>query len=193
MPIGAQGRWWNRNIPTKPFGIILGLFGLFFMAWLGYLYFGPALSTCVWSVAHRSTVTSQGLTFRVPWMWRQEERPAGLREISLVRARWGEPSSSEHIYITKDISPSRPPQKMMESLKTLASEIGQTDFRGAPFPLDPETALRYSCVAPHFDKLPDWQVSCTSNDHLWWVDFRARSSDVDDFVVILRRLASAQK
>jgi hypothetical protein len=190
MLIGVEGRWWNRNLPIKPIGIILGLL---LMAGSAYLYFEPVLRTCVWTVTHRSTVAYQGLSFRVPWMWRQEETPAGQREIRLVRARWGEPVSFESIVIRRAASPSGPPQTVTKRLETLAFKLGQTDFRGAPLPLDPETALRYSCITPHFDKLREWQVSCISTDDLWSVNLYGPISDIDGFAVVLRHLASAQK
>jgi hypothetical protein len=190
MLIGTKDRWWNRNLPMKPIGIILGLFLI--AGWV-YVYFEPVLETCVWAVTHRSTATYQGISVRVPWMWSQEETPAGEREIRLVRARWGKPFSLDSITITKAASPPRPERTLLENLKTLATKLGQTDFRGTPVPLDPETALRYSCVAPHFDKLREWQISCNSKDNLWSVNLIGPISDVDDFVVVLRHLASAQK
>jgi hypothetical protein len=188
MLIGAEDRWWNRKLPIKPIGIILGLF---LMAGWGYLYFGDVLRTCMWTLTHRSTAAYQGLSVKVPWMWRREETPAGQREIRLVRARLGESGLLESIVINA-VSP-RPPGTLMERLKTFAYKLGQTDFRGEPLPLAPETASHYSCVAPHFDKLRDWQVSCISNDDLWSVTLYGSISDVDDFLIVLRHLASAQK
>jgi hypothetical protein len=165
--------------------------GFFLMAGWGYLYFEDVLRTCIWTITHRSTATYQGLSVKVPWMWRQEELPAGQREIRLVRARWGERASLGMILINAESS--RLPQTLMERHKTFAFKLGQTDFRDEPLPLDPETALHYSCVSPHFDKLPNWQVSCVSNDNLWSVDLFGTISDVDDFLIVLRHLASAQK
>jgi hypothetical protein len=188
MLIGDKDRWWNRKLPIKPIVIILGL--LLMVGW-GYLYFGDVLRTCMWTITHRSTATYQGLSVKVPWMWRQEETPAGQREIRLVRARWGEPASTEEILINA-VSP-RPPGTLMERLKIFTYKLGETDFRGEPLPLEPETATRYSCVVPHFDQLRDWQVSCISNDDLWSVTFYGTVSDIDDFLVVLRHLAAAQK
>ena len=174
--------------PIKPIGIILALFLM--IGW-GCLYFGDVLSTCMWTITHHSAAAYQGLSVKVPWMWRQEETPAGQREIRLVRARWGEPASTEEILINA-VSP-RPPGTLMERLKIFTYKLGETDFRGKPLPLEPETATRYSCVVPHFDQLRDWQVSCISNDDLWSVTLYGTVSDIDDFLVVLRHLAAAQK
>ena len=175
----------------KCIGILGIILGLFLLGGWCYFYLGPVLRTCLWTGTHRSTATYQGLSFRVPWMWRQEETPLGQREVRLVRARWGEPASFDSIVIMKAAAPLR--VSITERLKTLALKLGQTDFRGVPLSFDPETDLRYSCVAPHIDKLPEWQVSCTSKDDLWSVNLFGPVSDVDDFVVVLRHLASAQK
>jgi hypothetical protein len=94
--------------------------------------------------------------------------------------------------VIEAVSP-RPPGTLMERLKIFTYKLGQTDFRGEPLPLDPETATRYSCVVPHFDQLQDWQVSCISNDDLWSVTLYGTVSDIDDFLVVLRYLAAAQK
>jgi hypothetical protein len=74
-------------------------------------------------------------------------------------------------------------------------ESGQTGYWGEPFPLAPEIASHYSCVTPHFGRLQGWQVSCLSNDNVWLVNFFSFrvAPDVDDFVTVLRHLASAQK
>ena len=105
MQVEAEGRQ-NHNLPIKRIGII---FGLFLQGGWGCLYLEPVLRTCLWTVTHRSTATLQGLSIRVPRMWRQEETPLRLREISLIRARWGDPASVESIVIMKAAAPSKAP------------------------------------------------------------------------------------
>ena len=188
MSGGPEPRWWNRDLPVRPIGILLGTV---LVAGVGYLYLNPILRAWLWTVRHHSTATYRKLSVKVPWMWRQEETPAGQREIRLVRARWGEPASTEEILINA-VSP-RPPGTLMERLKIFTYKLGETDFRGEPLPLEPETATRYSCVVPHFDQLRDWQVSCISNDDLWSVTLYGTVSDIDDFLVVLRHLAAVQK
>jgi hypothetical protein len=192
MPVAAKGRWWNRKIPTKPLAMGFGLVILIVLTGPFYVYFEPALTTCVWSVTHQSTATYQGLKLKVPWMWRQEETPAGQREIHLVRARWAQLGTIEAMVIRNDTSSFSQPQSIEERLRILSSKLGQTTFRGVSFPLDRDTASRYSCIAPHFGKLPDWQVSCLSNDRHWAANLTGPIEDIDDFKAVLRHLALAQ-
>lgn len=193
MLVGASSRWWNRKIPTKPLGIALGLVVLIMLMGPYYFSFEPVLKTCVWAVTHRSTARYQGLKVKVPWMWRQEETPAGWRQINLVRARWAQIGTTELIVVRDYSSPSTQPQSISEILRILGSKLGQATFQGVPFHLDSETAARYSCIAPHFEKLRDWQVSCLSDDRRWRVDLIGPIEDIDDFKAVLRQLGSAQR
>ena len=61
------------------------------VAGVTYLYLEPTLRAWLWAFGHHSTATYQGLSVKVPSMWRQEETPAGQRQLRLVRARLGEP------------------------------------------------------------------------------------------------------
>lgn len=190
--IGDNDRWWNRKLPMKHIGIMIAL--LLAGGW-GFLYLMPPLQTVIWTIAHRSTASYQELSIKVPWMWRQEETPAGQRQIRLVRARWGEPVSLETIVIQKDASASRNTQTVTERFEALASKLGQIDFKDDPLPLTPEIARHYTCIVPHLAKLREWQVSCLSQDNLWSVNLMGPHTDrdVDDLITVLRNLSSAQK
>jgi hypothetical protein len=75
----------------------------------------------------------------------------------------------------------------------LASKLGQDGFHGVPFPLAPEIAGHYSCIAPHFDALRNWQTSCLSNDNLWSIDLFGPVPDPNALEVVLSNFASIQK
>jgi hypothetical protein len=156
----AKVRWWNRTLPVKMIGVLLAIV---VVAGVTYLYLEPTLRAWLWAFGHHSTATYEGLSVKVPWMWRQEETPAGQRELRLVRARLGEPVEFESIVISDGQSTSPGPQTIAERLQVLAEKMGHKDFRGTPMSLDP----RFSCIAPHFDQVRDWQVSCLSIDNHW--------------------------
>jgi hypothetical protein len=75
----------------------------------------------------------------------------------------------------------------------LASKLGQDGFHGVPFSLPPEIAGHYSCLAPHFDALRNWQVSCLSNDSLWSINLFGRIPDPKALETVLSNFASVQK
>jgi hypothetical protein len=182
-----EPRWWNRDLPVKPIGILLATV---LVTGVGYLYIEPTLRALVWTVRHHSTATYQELSVKVPWMWRQEDTPAGRRQLRLVRARLGEAVEFESIVISDGKSTSPGLQTIAERLQNLATKLGQKDFRGTPILLDSETAMRFSCMAPHFDQLRDWQVSCLSSDNLWSANLYGPVPDVDSFKVVLQSMAS---
>jgi hypothetical protein len=183
MPREAEERWWNRDLPVKAIG---GLLAIMVVAGVAYLYLEPTLRACLWAVGHHSTATYQGLSVKVPWMWRQEKTPAGQRQLRLVRARIGEPVEFESIVISDGKSAASPPQALVERLQTVAAKLGHKDFRGTPISLDPETAQRFSCLAPHFDYIRDWQASCLSTDNLWSADLFGPVPDVDSLKFVLQ-------
>lgn len=183
MPRNAEVRWWNRALPVKPIG---GFLAIVVMAGAIYFYFKQILRACFWDVGHHSTATYQGLNVKVPWMWRQEETPAGQRQLRLVRARIGEPVEFESIIISNGESTDLGPQAVAERLKTLAAKLGHKEFQGTPISLDPETARHFSCIAPHFDYIRDWQASCLSTDSLWSADLFGPDPDLDSLRIVLR-------
>ncbi len=158
-----------------------------------YLYFQPVLETCIWTVTHQSTASYNGYSFKVPWMWRQEQTPAGQRQIRLVRTRLGEPVPFESIVISDDTTSMSPRQTISQRLELLASKLGQDGFRGVQFPLAPEIAGHYSCMAPHFEALRNWQVSCLSNDNLWSINLFGPVPDANNLEGVLRNFESIQK
>jgi hypothetical protein len=92
MAEDADIRWWNRPLPMKMIGIVLAPV---VVAGVTYLPLKPTLRACLWAVSHHSTAIYQGLSVKVPLMWRQEDTPAGLKELKFVRARFGEPVEFE--------------------------------------------------------------------------------------------------
>ena len=188
--IGAKDRWWNRKLPVKRIAIISGLL---LVAGCSYLYMQPVLETCFWTVTHRSTATYKEVNLKVPWMWRQEETPAGQRQIRLVRARLGEPVAFESIVISDDTTSLSPRQTITQRLEMLGSKLGQDGFHGVPLQLAPEIARQYSCMEPHFNALRNWQASCLSNDNLWSINLFGPVPDPNDLEVVLSNFASVQK
>jgi hypothetical protein len=188
--IGAEGRWWNRKLPGKRILIIVSL--LLVAGW-SYLYLQPVLTTCIWTVTHRSTAAYNGYSFKVPWMWRQEETPAGQRQVRLVRARLGEPVAFESIVISDDTTSLSPRQTITQRLEMLGSKLGQDGFHGVPLQLAPEIARQYSCMEPHFNALRNWQASCLSNDNLWSINLFGPVPDPNALEVVLSNFASVQK
>jgi hypothetical protein len=75
----------------------------------------------------------------------------------------------------------------------LAQKLGQDGFHGVPFPLAPEIAGHYSCIAPHFDALRNWQTSCLSNDNLWSINLFGPVPDPSALEVVLSNFASVPK
>jgi hypothetical protein len=106
-----------------------------------------------------------------------------------VRARLGEPVEFESIVISDGKSTSLGPQTVAERLQVLAEKMGHKDFRGTPMSLDP----RFSCMAPHFDQVRDWQVSCLSIDNHWSADLYGPVPDVDSFKFVLQNLAFSHR
>jgi hypothetical protein len=179
----AEVRWWNRPLPMKMIGIVLAPV---MVAGVTYIPMKPTLRAYLWAISHHSTATYQGSSVRVPLMWRQEDTPAGLRELRLVRARFGEPVEFESIVIREGGSTSSRPQTVGERMQVLAEKLGYKNFRGTPMSLDP----RFSCIAPHFDQVRDWQVSCLSIDNHWSANLYGPVSDIDFFKLVLQSIAS---
>ena len=188
--INGETRWWNREVAIKP---MLAMVALSIAAACGVLYFNAAFGAYLWALTHHSKATYGEVSIKVPWMWRQEQTPAGQREIRLVRERWAGTPSLESIVISKDVSPPRPPQSIEQHLENLASKLGQVGPMGDRLALPPDIAVRYSCMAPHFDKLREWQVSCISSDNVWSVNYFSLTSNMDEFLTVLRNLATAQR
>ena len=186
----SETRWWNREVAIKP---VLAMVALSIVAACGILYFNAAFGACFWALTHHSKATHGQVSIKVPWMWKQEETPPGQREIRLVRERWARTPSLESIVISKDVSPPRPPQSIEQRLEDLASKIGQVGPMGNRLALPPEIAGRYSCMAPQFEKLREWQVSCISSDNVWSVNYFSPTSNMDEFLTVLRNLATAQR
>jgi hypothetical protein len=180
-------RWWNRARPVnapalKMIGIALSAT---MVAGLIYLYVEPVLRACLWDIGHHSRATYQRLNVSVPWMWRQEETPAGQRQLKLVRARWGQPVEFESIVISEGKSTSPGLQTVAERLQALADKLGHKDFQGIPMSLDP----RFSCMAPHFTQIQTWQVSCLSTDNHWSANFYGPIADTNSFKLVLQSMA----
>jgi hypothetical protein len=186
MSVEAKARWWNRALPVKIIGVLLATV---VVAGGTYLYLEPILRAWLWAFGHHSTATYQGVSVKVPWMWRQEETPAGQRQLRLVRARLGEPVEFESIVISDGKSTSPGLQTIGERLQVLAEKLGQKDFRGTSMSLDP----RFSCMAPHFDQVRDWQVSCLSIDNHWSANLYGPVPDVDSFKLVLQNMASSHR
>jgi hypothetical protein len=180
-------RWWNRAVPvnTPAFMMIGIVLSASLVAGLIYLYVGPVLQACLWDIGHHSTATYQRLSVRVPRLWRQEETPAGQRQLRLVRARWGEPVEFESIVIGEDKGTSQGLQNVTERLQALAGKLGREDFQGVPMSLDP----RFSCMAPHFTKVQSWQVSCLSTDNHWSANLYGPTADINSFKLVLQSMA----
>src|SRR5271154_2714561 len=161
MQLGDKSRWWNRHLPMTR----IGVFAAFLLAaGSGYLYLSPALRAATWAIAHRSTATFRGLDLKVPWMWKQEDMPAGQQELRLIRARWGKPVSLESIVIRYQATPRLPGQTIMQQFEIVASKLHEPAFQGELLKVDAAIGERYSCIAPHLTKLPEWQVWCESSD-----------------------------
>jgi hypothetical protein len=182
----AEIRWWDRALPVKKIGVILAMV---VVAGITFLYIEPLLRAGLWSLEHHSAATYQGLSVRVPWMWRQEQTPAGWRELRLERARWGQPFALESIVISDAKSASPGPQTVTERLRILGEKMGHKDFRGTPMSIDPH----FSCMAPHFDEVQDWQVSCLSIDNHWSANLIGSVSDIDSFKLVLQSMVSSQR
>ena len=182
MPTQAAGPWWKCSPLTIRIVVVLATISA---AWLLCFCLGPSLQACLWAVEHHSTATYQGLTVKVPWMWRQKDTPAGQREIMLVRARFGEPVESEWIVINNRTSTASKPQSPTELVQNLA-RLSHEAFRGTPISLDPETAKRFSCIAPHLAKMPEWQASCRSPDMRWSVMLSGPVSDMGSLRAVLQ-------
>jgi hypothetical protein len=180
----AEVRWWNRALPVKKIGVLLATV---VVAGMAYLYLQPILRAWLWAVRYHSTATYQGLSVRTPWMWRQDETPAGQKQLRLVHARLGEPVEFESIVISDGESTSAGPNTVTERLQIMAKKLGHSDFRGTPMSLDP----RFSCMAPNFEQVRDWQVSCLSNDNHWSANLYGPVPDVDSFKLVLQSLASS--
>jgi hypothetical protein len=189
MQLGDKNRWWNRPLPIKRFGAFTALS---LVAGSGYLYLSPALSATAWAIAHRSTATFQGLDFKIPLMWKQEDTPAGQHELRLVRARWGEPVSLESIVIRYEATPRVPPQTMMEQFEIVASRLHEPAFRGELLEVDATIKENYSCILPHLTKLPEWQIWCESIDRHWTANLMGSEQDKDDLIKVVHNLSSAQ-
>ncbi len=189
MFVGDKTRWWNRNVPIRAIGLAAGVV---FVAICGFLYLEPALNTCVWSLTHHSTATYQKISFKVPWMWRQEEVPVGQREVRLSRSRWSEPVTLESIVINENTPTLLGGQSIGQRLDTLAHRLGHGRSTAEPFPLDAELSSKYLCVAPNLDGLENWRLWCSSKDGLWLVALHGPSADVGDFLTVLRNLSGAR-
>ena len=180
-------RWWNRALSVKaPAVKIAGTIGVATLtAGLLYFYAGPVVRACLWDVGHHSTAAYQGINVRVPWMWRQEDTPAGQRQLRLVRARLGEPLEFESIVISEGKSSSAGLQTATERLQALANKLGYEDFQGTAVSLDP----RFSCVAPHFTQLQTWQISCLSIDNHWSANLYGPAADRDALGFVLESMS----
>ena len=117
----AKVRWWNRALPVKMIGVLLATVVVVGVA---YLYLEPTLRVWLWAFGHHSTATYQGLSVKVPSMWRQEETPAGQRQVRLVHARLGEPVEFESIVISDGKSTSLGPQTVAEAPSSSGGENG---------------------------------------------------------------------
>ena len=185
-------KWWNRdlqwsrNLPLEATSVLLAALGF---AGIGLLYLQPVLGACLWHIQHHSTAKYQRFTVRVPWMWRQEDTPAGQREIMLVRARVGEPVEHEWIAIRNENSTSVGPQTVTERLHILASQPGQSVSKGTPIPLDGHTPLRFKCMAPNLEEIREWQATCLSDDRLWTANLYGPATDIESFKTVLQRVA----
>jgi hypothetical protein len=179
-------RWWSRalpvNAPAVKMAVTVAVATL--TAGLIYLYVGPLMRACFWDVGHHSTAAYQGLNVRVPWMWRQEDTPAGQQQLRLVRARLGEPTEFESIVISEAKSSSAGVQTATERLRALADKLGYGDFQGTAMSLDP----RFSCVAPHFTQLQTWQISCLSMDNRWSANLYGPFSDKGALELVLQSM-----
>lgn len=132
-----------------------------------YFYVGPTLRAWLWAVEHHSTASYAGLQVKVPWMWRQEETPAGQMKVRLRRARFGEPVEVESIEFTKNRASEQQP--FGKRLERLRSSLKQEDPQAIPISLNPKAAQRFSCVALHFKHVQGWDALCQSTDSLWTV------------------------
>jgi hypothetical protein len=184
MSEDMEQRWWNRDLPVntpavRMVGIVVAVM---LVAGITYLCVEQVLWACLWDVGHHSTATYQQLNVRVPWLWRQEETPAGQRQIRLVRAHWGQPVDFESIVISEGKTQSSGLQTAAERLRVLADKLGHKDFQGTPVSLDP----RFSCMAPHFTQMQTWQVSCLSIDNQWQVNLFGPVADIDSFRFVLQ-------
>jgi hypothetical protein len=180
----AEARWWNLALPIKKIGMVSAVLML---AGFTYAYLEPLLRACLWAAEHHSTATYQGLSVKVPWLWRQDDVPAGLG-LHLVRARLGKPFSLESIVIGTGKVTTSSPETIEEGFRTLSQRLGQS-FHGTPVTLDPY----FSCIAPHIDGLQSWQIACLSTDHHWRADLMGQSHDVDSFKLVLQSIAQNQR
>jgi hypothetical protein len=192
MILGNSGSWWNSKIPTRRIAAIcVALLVILIVTGWVLENLGAVIETLVWSARHRSTATYQELQVKVPWMWRQEETPAGQHQIRLVRARPWKMYSFESITISKDI---KPQTQIMHRLEVLSASLGETRFKAEQFLLDPQIASQYSCVAPNLDKLPTLLVACDAMNGGWSIDlWSSDPTDRNDFVTILYNFSSARK
>jgi hypothetical protein len=171
----------------------IGIFtALLLAAGSGYLYLSPGLSAVAWAISNRSTATFRGLDVKVPWMWEQEDTPAGQQELRLISAHWGKPVSLESIVIRYEATPRLPEQTVMQQFEIVASKLQEPAFRGELLKADAVIRDRYSCVVPHLTKLPEWQVWCESIDKHWTINLVGSEQDKEDLIKVVHNLSSAQ-
>ena len=182
MQIQAGVPWRSRTFSAK---WLVATLATLLVTWLAYFFLAPAVRACVWAVEHHSTATYQDLTLKVPWMWRQEETPAGQREIELVRARFGEAVELERLVIRKEYSTALDRQTLTGLVQNVA-RLSHEEFRGTPISLDAETARHFSCVAPHLQTAQHWQAACESTDKRWSVNLLGPVPDVYSLKIVLQ-------
>ncbi len=176
LTVGRDSRWWNRKIRLRMKPILLMVGSVLGIALL-YGFLGEVVESGVWSITHRSTATYkgwpgtkfEGFSVKAPWMWRQGPGLGSDQEIKLVRARVGSPIAPDLVLISRVDSPE-------DKLKHLGTPDAEGKFAKAgipfhaePFPIDPDVANHFSCIATHIGKITTNPIHCASTDGRRWM------------------------
>lgn len=186
MKIGRPDGWWNRKVPIARICLVVGVLLAGLYVWGNY---GDLISSIVWGVRHKKTVSFRGQTLQVPWFWREEEW-TNYNEFELTRSYRGFAIPSS-VTVRYENSTSADVQKRVEMMKSNNARaikvpgLFYEDYEGDDF-----TRTHYMCLAQGLKWSPILGVDCFSRDGRWSVMIFGLKQARPEFQMILRGVAS---
>jgi hypothetical protein len=151
--------------------------------------YGDLISSIVWGVRHKRTVSFRGQTLRVPWFWREEEW-TNYNEFELTRRYRGFAIPSS-VTVRYENSAPGDVEKRVELMKSNNAQALKVpgwfydDYEGDDF-----SRTHYMCLAQGFKWSPILGVDCFSRDDRWSVSMFGLKQTRPELQMILRGVAS---
>ena len=186
MKLGRLDGWWNRRVPIAQICLIVGVLLAGLYVWSAY---GDLISSIVWGVRHKRTVSFRGQALRVPWFWR-EEVWTNYNQFELTRSNSGL-AFNPTVTVRYENSEPENAQGEVDGIRKLYARISQVpssfygDYEGDNF-----SKTHYVCLEEQSKLTPVTFVTCFSRDGRWMVRMIGLRQILPDFEMILRGVAS---